>query len=166
MLKWVGGFLILAACTGIGVAKSNELKQHQDELEELKKLISLLKSELQYTKAPFAELFEKIGKKMQSPYQEWLLHLSKQLKERQVGSFWEMWCNSIEKDLKEAKLKDVEKEELKSVGKNLEYIENLELYMEQLEFHITYIRENYRSKRKLYRSMGIMGGIFLVILLL
>ena len=61
MLKIVGCIVILASCTGLGFSKSSEMQSHLDELEELKKIFYLLKSELQYTKAPFAEVFEKIG---------------------------------------------------------------------------------------------------------
>lgn len=166
MLKLIGSILILAACTGIGFSKSNEMQLHLNELEELKKIFYLLKSELQYTRAPFAEVFEKIGRKTKEPFQTWLLDLCSRLNEKRSGIFWDMWCNSIEENLNGSKLKEDELAELKSVGKNLEYIESLDLYLEQMEYRIQNTRENYRSKRKLCQSLGIMGGIFLVILLL
>lgn len=166
MLKLIGSILILAACTGIGFSKSSEMQLHLNELEELKKIFYLLKSELQYTRAPFAEVFEKIGRKTKEPFQTWLLDLCSRLNEKRSGIFWDMWCNSIEENLNGSKLKEDELAELKSVGKNLEYIESLDLYLEQMEYRIQNTRENYRSKRKLCQSLGIMGGIFLVILLL
>ena len=135
-------------------------------MDEIRKLFSLLRIELQYIRAPFAEIFEKIGKKTKAPYGTWLLDLCERLQRKGVGSFWDIWCLSITEDLKESKLKADELEELKNVGKNLEYMESLDLYIEHLEYKITNTREAYRSKRKLCQSMGIMGGIFLVILLL
>lgn len=164
MMKWIGYILILAACSGMGFSKSYEMKQHLDELEEVKKLFYLLKSELQYTRAPFAEVFDKIGNKTNEPYKTWLLKLSQSINDKRAGTFWEIWCTSIE-NLKECRLKEDELEELKNVGKNLEYFESLDLFIEQLEYKINQTRENYRSKRKLCQSMGIMVGIFLVILL-
>lgn len=158
--------MIIGASSGIGFAKSRELQNHLNELEETKKLFYLLRSELQYTRAPFAEVFEKIAAKVERPYREWLINLSQRLSEKAQGSFWRIWCLSIEEDLQGSNLKEDELEELKNVGKNLEYMESLDLYIEQLEYKITNTREAYRSKRKLCQSMGIMGGIFLVILLL
>lgn len=166
MLKAIGSILIFAACTGIGFSKSQEMQLHLNELEELKKLFYLLRSELQYTRAPFAELFEKIGQKTREPFQTWLLKLCDYLNAKNGGMFWELWSRSIEEELQSSRLTEDELNELKQVGKNLEYIESLELYIEQLEYNITHTREAYRSKKKLCQSLGIMGGIFLVILLL
>ena len=166
MLKLIGSILILVACTGIGFSKSNDMQAHLNELEELKKIFYLLKSELQYTRAPFAEVFEKIGQKTREPFQTWLLDLCNRLKEKRAGMFWDMWCSSIEDNLKGSRIKEDELKELKNVGKNLEYIESLDLFIEQMEYGIKNTRESYRTKRKLCQSLGIMGGIFLVILLL
>ena len=166
MLKGLGSLLILVACTGIGFGKSRELQRHLEQLEEIKRLFYLLRSELQYTRAPFAEVFEKISKKTKTAYAAWLKSLSNRLKEKESGSFWNIWTTSITESLSNSGLKPNELEDLQGLGKNLEYTESLDLYLEQLEYHIKHTREDYRSKRKLCQSMGIMGGIFLVILLL
>ena len=166
MLKWVGCILIICACSGIGFAKSNELQRHLNEIEEIKRLFYLLRSELQYTRAPFAEVFAKISTKADGIYREWMKDISKRLTDKEQSSFWGIWCQSIEEDLQKSNLKEDELKELKNVGKNLEYMESIDLYIEQMEYRIENIREAYRSKRKLCKSMGIMGGVFLVILLL
>lgn len=158
--------MILLACSGIGFSKSTELKKHLAELEEIQKTFLLLKGELTYTKAPFAVLFLKVSKKIKSPYKEWMEQLFARLNSRNRTSFWQTWCESIDEDLKGSRLKKEELEELKEVGKNLEYVEHLELFTEQMDYRIKHTREEYRSKRKLCQSMGIMGGVFLVILLL
>lgn len=166
MLKLIGSVLIITATTGIGFSKSKDLQHHLNMLEELKKLFCLLRSELQYTHATFAEVFSKISTKTITPYREWLSNLSQRLKNKTRGSFWEIWCLSITEDLNATNIKEDELEELKNVGRNLEYMESLDLFIEQMEYRIKNTREVYRSKRKLCQSMGIMGGIFLVILLL
>jgi len=166
MIKLIGSILILASCAGLGFSKSSEMQAHLNEMEELKKIFYLLKCELQYTRAPFSEVFEKIGRKTREPFQSWLLDLCTRLNEKRSGMFWDMWCSSIEDNLRNCRLEEDELEELKNVGKNLEYIESLDIFIEQMEYRIKNTREVYRSKRKLCQSMGIMGGIFLVILLL
>lgn len=166
MLKLIGSIFILAACTGIGFTKSYEMQNHLGTLEELKKIFYILKSELQYTRAPFAEVFEKIGYKTCEPFQTWLFELCKCINSKKNSTFWEMWRASIEENLKDCRLKEDDLEELKQVGKNLEYTEGLDLYIEQIEYKIKNLREVYQSKRKICQSLGIMGGVFLVILLL
>ena len=41
----------------------------------------------------------------------------------------------------------------------------LGLYLEQLDISIEYLRTNQREKCRLYTSLGIMGGMFLVIVM-
>ena len=166
MYKWLGSILIIASCTGIGFSKSQDMRKHLEELEELKKLFYLLKSELQYTRAPFAEVFEKIGRKANPPFDSWLFVLASRLQKKGTGSFCEIWKETIQEKLQECRLCEEEFEELKQIGKSLEYMESIDLYIEQLEYKIEHTREEYKTKKKLCQSMGIMGGIFLVILLL
>ncbi len=166
MLQFIGSIFILVACTCMGISKEREMRYHLEELEEVKKMFYLLRSEFQYTRAPFAEVFEKIGGKTKAPFGTWLLCLSRRLEQKERGFFWQIWHESISEDLTGCCLQEKELEELKNVGKNLEYMESLNLYIEQMEYHIKETREAYQSKKKLCRSMGIMGGIFLVILLL
>lgn len=166
MQKIVGSMIVIAVCTALGFEKSNELSMHLNALEELKKLFVLLRSEVQYTKAPFAELFLKISRKMDGVYREWLLRLSKDLEKHEKGTLQEVWKVSVYEYLEESRLTKEELEELCRVGNSLGYLETIELYINQLDFSIEKAREELKSKKKLYQSMGIMCGIFLVIVLL
>ena len=166
LYKCIGGMFVLVASSGLGIHYGEELKSYLNQLEELKKMFCLMKRELEYVKIPFAELFEKLELKVSSPFREWVGLLREKLESREQGIFIEIWYNTIEETLKTSKLKTEDLEELKGVGKNLEYIDNLNLYIEQLEYKICQLRQVYHTKRKLSRTLGVMGGIFLVILLL
>ena len=143
-----------------------ELKNHLKDLNDLKQTFHMIRSELKYTRAIFEDIFEKMGDKIEGPIGNWLTHLQKSLHEKKGMTFWELWKMSIDQELKESNLKKEDLEELKLVGKNLEQFETIDLFIEQLEYKIQRTRENYETKGKLYRSFGIMGGAFLVILLL
>jgi len=166
MLKILGTVLILLASAGIGFSKSLDMYEHLRQLQELHKLFQYIRSELQYTRAPFAEVFEKIGRKANPPFDSWLFVLASRLQKKGTGSFCEIWKETIQEKLQECRLCEEEFEELKQIGKSLEYMESIDLYIEQLEYKIEHTREEYKTKKKLCQSMGIMGGIFLVILLL
>lgn len=157
--------MIIVACTLMGFEKSRELQLHLRELEELKKVFTLMKSELQYTRAPFAEVFLKLSRKTESMYCKWLTHLSNELEKRESGTFRDVWTASICGSLKESRLTKEELADLSRVGKNLGYPETLDLYLEQLDLSIQKTREELKNKKKLYQSMGIMAGVFLVIVL-
>lgn len=166
MQKVIGSIIVIVTCTAFGFEKSKEIQLHLDSLGELKKLFTLLRSEIQYTKAPFEEVFLKLSKKTSGIYREWLIYISQKLQKREEESLHEVWITAIYKYLGDCKLTKDELEELCNVGKTLGYIETMDLYLTQLDFSIETTREELKSKKKLYQSMGIMCGIFLVIVLL
>lgn len=166
MQKVIGSIIVVTTCTVLGFEKSRELQLHLKELEELKKVFTLFRSEMQYTKATFSELFMKISKKLDGMYRCWFEELAKVLEHCDKGTFQEIWANLIEKHYDESKLTKEELESLIQIGNSLGYLETIDLYLEQLEISIQGTREELKNKKKLYQSMGIMCGIFLVIVLL
>lgn len=166
MQKVIGSIIVIVVCTVMGAEKSREFQQHLNALEEIKKIFILLRSEMHYTKAPFSELFLKISKKVGGVYQKWLSQLSINLKKHEKGTLQEIWRESVHKYLKESQLTKEELNELSRIGNSLGYLETIDLYLEQLEISIQGTREELKNKKKLYQSMGIMCGIFLVIVLL
>lgn len=166
MFKGLGCILILISSSLLGYAKGQEVCQRLKELEELKRIFVLLKKELEYTRAPIAELLSKLAQKAEGTYKPWLEELSRELEEKRDRTFLEIWKSSIEENLSEIRMNSEVLEELISVGNNLGYSENIELYLEKLEFVIRDTREETKIKKKLYQSVGVMGGTFLIILLL
>ena len=166
MQKVIGSIMVIAVCTALGFEKSRELQMHLNELEELKRLFMIIHSELKITKATLSEIFLKVSKKTEVPYKEWLKDLAKKLEVCGAGTFMELWKNSIQTHLGKTTLRKDEIYELEQVGLGIQYIDTLELYLNQLDFSIQNTREELKTKKKLYQSMGIMCGIFLVIVLL
>lgn len=165
MQKVIGSVIIIAVCTAIGFDKSRELGRHVKELEELQRIFTLIQSELQYSRLPLTELFAKIAMKTEAMYKRWLGNISQELKDCNNGIFEEIWQSSIETHFKETHLTKEELDDLRQIGKNLSCAETLSLYLSQLEISIQNTREEEKNKKKLYQSMGIMTGVFLVIVL-
>lgn len=166
MQKLVGSILIILACTGFGIEKSNEIKTRMQQMEELKKIFTLMQSELKYQKIPFSDLFHKISRKTDGIFREWLFSVAETLDGRQKETMQEIWENSIKECLQETMLGKEEIDELINLGTSLGYWESIGLYLEQLESRIQTAREEMRVQRKMFQSIGVMGGIFLVIILL
>lgn len=166
MQKLIGSILVISACSAMGYWKCYDMKLHLEELEELKKIFIMLQNELRYTKAPFAEVFQRVGNKVNGTYKEWLLNFSERLKNRGNGTFYELWRRSILDFLYESMLSKEELEGLVEMGSNIDCFETWGLYLEHLDNSIQSTREEIMSKKKVYQSMGVMGGIFLVIILL
>ena len=165
MQKIVGSIMVIIVCSVMGFEKSKELQIHLNELEGLKRIFTILNSELLYTKAPLSELFLKISNKTEGLYQEWLRDLATKLDMCGISTFGELWRNSIRTHFNNTKLTKQEIKELEQVGLGLQYTDTLNLYLTQLDFDIEDTREELKSKKKMYQTMGVMCGVFLVIVL-
>ncbi len=166
MVKFIGGLLIVTACTALGMEKSRELSLHRTELEELQKIFTYIQKELEYMRTPIDELFQKLQKKFPGAYQRWLEEIANSKEVLGKKSFEEIWLSSIDIYLKGSLLTKSEIEELKQIGKHLSRPEAMSLFLIQIENAIQVTREEEKEKKKLYQSMGILAGIFLVLVLI
>ena len=172
MQRIMGAILIIFASGGIGVTKGIELQKYLRELEQLKQIFWMLKREIQYTKAPFSEAFSHIGRRMEGAQGEWLLYLARHIEEKAGATFFQLWTESIDQCLIKSQLKSKDREELKAIGMQMGYLDEqmqlgtIDLYLEQLSFVIEKAREELVMKKRLCNCLGVMGGIFLVIILI
>ena len=166
MFKILGAMLIVFSCAAWGVEKGRELSAHRNELEQLQRIFTLMQTELEYMRTPAGELFAKLQKQTAGKYQTWLGSLAGNLHICLIRNFGEIWITSIDSYFKESYLTKSELEELKQIGKHISRPEAIRLYLIQLENAIQTTREEEKEKKKLYQSMGILTGIFLVLVLI
>ena len=156
-LKWTGGLLILFAGSGMGVWLAWGYKKRLGTLENLRRMIYCLKGEIVYSHAPLEEAFERIGK-------------------REKGVLGELFTQTAEKigchNGKTLFLEKEDREKLLSLGGQLGYLDTqmqertLLLYLEQLELSVSRLRGEIREKCRLSTALGVMGSLFLVIVML
>lgn len=172
MLKLIGVLLILLSGAGMGFKKGAELSKELAELQELRRIFLMLRSEIEYTKAPLGEAFYQISRRTSGIYQEWLLSLTEQLKEKNGQSFREVWEIMIRKKLTTLHLSTIEQEQLKNMGSNLGFYDRemetgaIDLYLEQLKIQIENMQEEIPEKKRIFRCLGIMGGLFAAVILI
>lgn len=169
-LKIMGSVLLISACTGYGFSKGNEYKTHLQELEELMWIAEIFANETSYSKLPIGVLSARIVNKTRGPYRDWLISLSKALNEESEKRFAEIWNLEADKLLKKLLLKADEEEELKNLGIQLGNY-NIKIqeqvfrgYVRRLEEQRNRLAIVNADKRRLCCSMGILTGIFLVII--
>ncbi len=165
-MKILGSVLILICSAALGIVKSYELVLHVKELEEIKRIFFMVKNELIYSKSMFEDIFAEISRKTEGRYQIWMQNLAKELNRREQQSFLDIWTACSDQFVTQLHLKQEEKCELYRVGRNLSCLDSINLYLEQLDLSIQSARTEAQNKKKLYQSMGVLGGVFLVIVLL
>lgn len=169
--KWLGALFVITGCTGMGLWMADQWKLHLRVLEDLRKLIFLIKGEIIYANSPLTEAFERAGRKSSTCIGELFLNVSERMEKQQGEPFYVMWKEEIDKLGKAVPLSKEDRQELKCMGEHLGYLDRemqertILLYLEQLDITIHYLREHLREKSRLYTSLGIMGGLFLTIVM-
>ena len=172
MLKITGACLILCSAAGIGASFSGELKRRVMELRILKQLVYMLQGEIRNARLPLPEAFCHVSVRLPVPVGTFLSETADELKKADGRTLGEVWKMEEAKHLKGLHLVRADLEQLESLGEVLGYLDAemqlaaIRLYLEQLENSIAEAQEHMGSRQKLYQSLGIAGGVFLVILLL
>lgn len=172
LFKIAGAVLVIAASSGLGCSLSNRLKARLNMLEQLKRMIFLLKGEILYANAPLEEAFERVGEKSGGILGDMFAAVAGRIAEQRGEPFFTMWKEEIQNMGRDAFLSDKDRQDLTAFGEHLGYLDSqmqertILLYLEQLELTISYLRDNQKEKSRLYTSLGVMGGLFLVIVML
>ena len=154
-----------------GITKAEKVKNQLETMKYLQRIISLLQSEIRYSRAFLGEIFENIGQGVKEPYKSWLFQMSEKVNEFTGERFEDIWKDSVQKNLKVLDFPEQELESLKSLGNQLGYADIqiqmrlLDLYQEHLERTIREVHEQVRMRVRLYHCLGVMSGLFVSVLL-
>lgn len=171
MLKLVGAIMIILSGTGMGFQASERLFRQNELLKRLKKMIVLLRGEIKYNNTYLGQALENVSGKISEPYSTFLQYLAQRSEENEGESFAALWRESVTVNLQESGLSKQHLERLVELGETLGFLDRemqlaaIDLFMEQLE---TMIGENslkLRDNSRLYRCLGVMGGILVVLVI-
>lgn len=167
-MKWIGFFLEAAACAGMGSWAAFQIYRRVRLLECSVSLIELFKSQLAFTMAEPAEILREIEQKKTVKD---LTFLPVCLSFHQNGmAFPTAWRESL-KDPAMDVLTEEERQILSDIGDVLGstglqgQLDQLHLLQIRLKNQLDAASQHYATSGKLYRSLGLMGGVLLVILL-
>ena len=159
MLKLLGSLLILTASILYGWKVNEEQKEHVEQLIAMKEMFLMLQGEISYARTPLREAFLQMASQGKEPFSDFLKRAAEGL-EKHEGSIGEFWGGLVEQGL------------LKRAGENFGYLDvkmqlkNLELYMEQAEVFLKRAQKELKDRQKVARTLSLMCGLFLVILLI
>ena len=172
MIKLIGGLLVICSCGALGFYFSSELTNRIRDLTQLKKFLLLLRGDIRYTNTPLPEAVQVLSKRHDGTYKKFLENISKRLLELNGESFATIWKEGVEHDLLHTSLVKEDYALLNELGESIGYLDKnmqintLDLYIEQIEATIEGLSKTVKEKTQLYNSLGIMGGIFITIILL
>ena len=163
--------MIILAGAGLGYSKSRELSKREKSLQQLLTLSICLKGEIRYGNSTLGEAFWGLAGRLQEPYRCLAWKIAEKIKSSEGISLEKILTEQFTEKHEKFHLTEEEQEFLVSLGTRLGYLDRevqlrqMELYEEQLKLHIQEVHEGIPEKKKIYQSLGIMGGVFLAVLL-
>lgn len=170
MQRILGGILIITATTGAGILYGIELQDYLETLLYIRHIVYMIKGELEYSKAPLGQVFGRISRRVKEPYRGWLRAMERQIENREADTLLKIWMRAVDHYLAELHLKSTHSIQLKELGTCLGQMDedsesrNLKLYLDRLELEIEKVREDMAAKKRIGNCLGVMSGVFFVVL--
>lgn len=171
MLKVIGICLLAAGCGGIGFYESMELTRHEELLKQVRQMMILLKGEIRYGNSSLCDVFEKLSERLGGELGKFLKEMAVQIQGQKRVCFSKIYRMSAKKTGICRKMTEAENMLFLELGDSLgdfdreTQIRQIELYEKELEMRLEEICRQFPQKKKLYQNLGVLGGIFLAILL-
>lgn len=170
MLKLAGILLIVTGAGGFGHYLGSYLKLHFDQLTKLREIFAQMEAEREYLRLPFAQILRRTAKGKTALFSEMLCEIADAMEENREADAGTLWNLAFQRRKKQILIKEEEKDLMMALARSLmlegNHTQVARLYFEQLDEHILKAMEEKKEKQKLYGTVGILGGVFLAILLL
>ncbi len=171
-LKFIGSLFLMVSATTIGFLKAEELSERVKRLKEFKRMVIFLQGELRFHRATLSEAFGNVAERIEEPFSSFLKEVSERLEAKDSGNFETVWGEMTEKLLHKKGVAKEDGQLLEMLRGSLGYLdlamqtENLNLVILQTEEAIRLAKEQQEVKGKLYQTMGITAGAFLILLII
>lgn len=172
MVRIIGFLFIILSCTGIGYIMGTRFNMRVRELRLLKIALQMLETEIVYSNTPLPQAFESVQRKSPNPIRELFRDVKCNLEKKTYGSVGEAFCQSIDDTKDRMCLSKEDIETLKSFGNSIGnsdvegQIKNFKMIIKQLDNQEVKAEESKEKNEKMYKSLGFLGGLAIVILLL
>ena len=172
MIRLAGGFLVIGAASLFGFRAADTLEEEYLQMQDIRRIVYMLQGEIRYARSFLSEAFLAIAANQEEPYRSWLLSMQEKMDLREEGSLPCIWEEKAREHLARLALKEGEKRRLYALGRYLGtadvkmQISHLQMYAEHLETRMEEMQQTMQTQKKLYRVLGMSGGILLAILLI
>lgn len=171
MIKLLGALLILFAGTAVGFLQAAKYVDRAKELRILIHALQRLETEINYGRTPLPVACLVTAEATEQPIRELFLITASLLQGEQELSLHEAWSVAVEQCWSTTSMKTREKEVLLRMGSVLgmsdseDQQKHLQLAQLQLKTEEVTAREEQDKFVKMWRSLGALGAVLIVILM-
>ena len=170
-LSIAGALALIAGCAAIGFYFAAKEGFRVQELQEFKKALMILSSEIEHMRAPLPVAAANIAKRTKKPASEIFQNFSKLLETNEGETAYQLWAQAINDQKPGTHLAEEDWDILEGFGKTLGYLDK-QMQLSAITYTIEYIDNKTVAllsqadkNKKMYRSLGIIGGLLLAVVL-
>ncbi len=172
LLKVVGVTFIVVASGMFGLTLSKDYETRIVNLKQFRKMLVLLSGEIKYNNSGIRESIMAVSERVENVTGQFL-KTTLDFFTKENSSLKEAWYAGTEKFLKtNTKLSVKELAYIKELGVNLgitdreTQINNILNCIQSIDMSIEELSENRTEKCKMYKTLGVMAGAFLAVMLI
>lgn len=172
ILKIIGSIFIIGASSVLGFYYAGKETFRINDLSEMKRAMLILISEIEYSMNTLPEAVKNISSKINKPVSYFFDYFYNRLSERGINSIDEIWSESIDTNKNKTYFDSEDIECFKSFGSTLGYLDknmqinNINMVIEYIDYKIEFINNSVQKNKKMYQSLGLLGGMLITIILL
>lgn len=171
ILRCLAACVILMGCGFLGIAFAGRFKSRVRQLELLENVMQQLEFDIDYTNITLAEAFERIAANTEGVLREVFGYASRRLKTSPGCDMERLWRRAFTKYRDELALTDNDIQIFLDFSKSLgtgnreKEKNNIKVTAMRLKMSVTEAHTEAEKNMKMYRGMGFLLGIFMVIIL-
>jgi len=170
ILRIIGALIVLGASTLAGIYYGNLETYRMRDLLELKKALSILRSQIEYSRTPLPEAMQAIAVRVRESVGKVFEMCAELLIYERGESVAHLWEAAVEQHKDSLFLTNEDIEALRSFGAQLGNLDgdaqlvNISMLIDYIDERVAHLNESREKNSKLYRSFGILGGALIVII--
>lgn len=172
LIRVLGIVIVLLASCGLGFRMSYELIYRIEDLQQIKRVMVMLRGEIKYANAPLTEALYSIASRVPAPWKELLKEMTETMEACDGNTFASIFESMQKKYLGGTSLLPKDRKRLTDFGANLGYLDkemqlaSIDLYLEELEAQIKEAGDKVEKNSRLYRVMGMAVGVLILLIIL
>ena len=159
--------LIFICSTGIGILMANKYRKRVEELSNMKKALNIFETKMKYTYQPIPDIFKEIAKSFENSIGYIFKIAADNMQTKSASDSWNIALDSVNTNMQKNDIQ-VLKGLSKLLGKTdiQGQISEIELTDNFLNIQLEEAKKALDKNEKLYKNLGVITGLALVIMLI
>lgn len=171
-MKWAGAVLVMVSAGCLGFYGGHVLTRRTEQMRAVQKIVYLLRGEIRYSLSKLPEIFEGLSRKAEPPFDSFLGTVAGRLDRMDGATMAEIWREELEACRNALSLRAEERQALEELGTGLGYLDKemqlqlIGLFLSKWETGLAEAEKNAEKDCRLYRYLGVLGGLVLTVMLI